>query len=249
MHDLANRVKRAIGERESAEEHFEGAAITFVRELSLEHVEAELTLSRPILRARNEFELCIAIDESTDQPRACDSIDENPAARYPSPAAVTRRVDFCGSRARPYFGRLDSLRDGSNHFLRHSSAGRTEEIDCDNRGESLPESREVILGARGALTSRVAISATQTAPELTRGVGEFGVVGVAGALKQVLELALREPIDEIGTTDRRVTAAIDDLSANPLKILERLRPVRQHVYRILDRHCTDALEATADPHT
>src|SRR5262245_57734780 len=171
MHDLADRLKRAIREREFLEQHFERAAIAFVRELALEHVESELTLKGSILRRRNELELCLAIDESTDQPSAGHSVDENSGARHPGSAAKGRRVGLRRSRARPNLGRLDPLRDSANRFLRHTSTRRLEKIDCDNCGKTLSQAREVVLRPRRTLTSRVAISPTEPAPQLARGVG------------------------------------------------------------------------------
>src|SRR5262249_60603364 len=70
--DLANGAKRCVLEAASLDQDLEGALVALVREFRLEHVEAQLTLFRPIAFARDELELGFRVDEAAYQPSAGD---------------------------------------------------------------------------------------------------------------------------------------------------------------------------------
>ena len=57
--------------------------IARVRELALEHVEAQLARLRGVAGAGDELEACVRIDEPADQPGRGDAIDLHPPARDP----------------------------------------------------------------------------------------------------------------------------------------------------------------------
>src|SRR5439155_26025767 len=62
------------------------AELALVRELAVEHVEAQLALLVPVVTRCNELELCLCIDEAPDEPSACHAIDVNAGARHPGRA-------------------------------------------------------------------------------------------------------------------------------------------------------------------
>src|SRR5471030_1768122 len=66
-----------------ADQHLEGAAVAHVRELALEHVEAQFAGLRRITGARHELEARAGIDEAADQPRRGDAINLDALARHP----------------------------------------------------------------------------------------------------------------------------------------------------------------------
>ena len=96
VHHLGDLQQRRIVERKAVKQRFEGAAIAFVRELRLEHVEAQLALLRPIAFRSDELEPRLGIDEAPDEPRARDAVDEDSFTRHPNavlhlPARARRR--------------------------------------------------------------------------------------------------------------------------------------------------------------
>src|SRR5207247_7187684 len=69
VHDLADRAQRGVAQSKPPEQRLEGAAVPFVRVLGLEHVEAQLALTRRVALGSHEFEPGRGIDEALDQPR------------------------------------------------------------------------------------------------------------------------------------------------------------------------------------
>ena len=75
-----------IGLAGMRQQHLEGAAIAFMRELAFEHVEAELAFLRAIPLGRDELERCLRVDEPADQPGRADAIDMHVAPGDPGSA-------------------------------------------------------------------------------------------------------------------------------------------------------------------
>jgi hypothetical protein len=81
--DLCDRAKRRIGQARMVDQDLEGAAVALVRELALEHVEAQLARSGRITLARHELETRAAVDEAPYQPGRGDAVDLHALARHP----------------------------------------------------------------------------------------------------------------------------------------------------------------------
>src|SRR5262245_7089272 len=81
MDDLADRRQRGVAKAHPLDEHLERATVADVRELGLEHVEAELAWLGQVPLRRHELHLCVGIDEATDEPRTRDPIDVHAGAR------------------------------------------------------------------------------------------------------------------------------------------------------------------------
>src|SRR5262249_48911725 len=73
--DLCDRPEGGILEAEAPEQHLERAPTPIVRELRLEHVEAQLAPLRAVATRGDEFEPRFVIHEATDEPRARDPVD------------------------------------------------------------------------------------------------------------------------------------------------------------------------------
>src|SRR5262249_50881022 len=87
VHHLRQRLKPRRPEPEARDQDLEGAAVTDVGELGLEHVEAQLAGSRAIRTRVHIAEACSAVDEPEDQPRAGDAVDVNPLPGDPGGGA------------------------------------------------------------------------------------------------------------------------------------------------------------------
>src|SRR5262245_65221235 len=87
VNDLRDGTERRIVEPEACQEDLEGALVPIVRELGLEHVEAELAGSRRVTLRDDELEARIGVDEAPDQPRAPDPVDVDTLASDPDAAA------------------------------------------------------------------------------------------------------------------------------------------------------------------
>src|SRR5262249_2457171 len=86
--DLGDGPESRVLEAEAREQHLERAAISFMRELGLEHVEAELARLVPVVFRRDELEPSVAIDEPADEPTARHAVDVNALAGDPGPPAI-----------------------------------------------------------------------------------------------------------------------------------------------------------------
>src|SRR5215472_11765024 len=122
---FANGVKSWVVQASVFEQNLECTKIALVRELTLEHVEAELDRRGRISIRIDKPELRSGVYEAPDQPRARHAIHLDAAARYPSPVFQfgERRLDgrLAGSSAQGTF-------DIRNHCLQLHSTWRTEKI-------------------------------------------------------------------------------------------------------------------------
>src|SRR5215467_642953 len=107
MDDFRDGAQRRVLQRGALHQHLERAFVALVRELGLEHVEAQLAFVGAIALAGYEFEVRLGIDETPDQPSAGDAIDVYALSRDPSPVAQRPK------RARSGIGR---------RFVRHRLA-------------------------------------------------------------------------------------------------------------------------------
>src|SRR5262245_16812492 len=103
MHDLADRREGRLVETASQQQHLERAAVALVRELRLEHIEAQLTPTGFIPFRRHELERGVRIDEAPNQPSRADAIHMDLAPRDPDMAGTRheRRGYWRGCCIRP----------------------------------------------------------------------------------------------------------------------------------------------------
>ena len=66
VNDLGDCLQTRIGDTRARKQHFEAAAIPFMGELALEHVETQLPLFRQVALAGDEANNGISIDEAAD---------------------------------------------------------------------------------------------------------------------------------------------------------------------------------------
>src|SRR5205823_3046567 len=89
--DLRDGTHCRIVYREPGAQDLEGAEIALVRELGLEHVEAELARLGTISLARYEFEPRVRVDDAPNQPGARDPIDVDALPRTFNEARFAHR--------------------------------------------------------------------------------------------------------------------------------------------------------------
>src|SRR5687768_137004 len=72
-------------------------------------------------------------------------------------------------------------------------------------------------------------SATDRGAKLTTFLADFLVVDFARGVEETFDLVVGEAVDEPRFANRRITAALEDLAAYPLKILVRGFAARQRI--------------------
>src|SRR5262245_40905074 len=87
MDDFRDGAQRRVLQRAPLQQHFERAFVALVRELGLEHVEAQLAFVGAIALAGYEFEVRLGVDETPYQPSAGDAIGVYALSRDPGPVA------------------------------------------------------------------------------------------------------------------------------------------------------------------
>src|SRR6516225_9798167 len=139
--DLADRAQRGVLEAGALNQHLESALVTFMSELRLEHVEAQLAFLRSIAFARYELEARLRIDEAANQPGAGDPISVDTLAGYPG--SVAKRFLETGLRlcfACHWFVLVQlSFKPFEQSFC-HFAPDGAEEIDGGNLGKPLAQS-------------------------------------------------------------------------------------------------------------
>src|SRR5687768_2243343 len=117
-------------------QHLEGAEIASMGEFHTEHVEGD-GVRRRCVTVRDEPELCLAIDKSTNEPCGCHAIHARPRPCHPEAALI-------GGRLRTLLSSLLRSTESSLVKLvqeRHNTvaAGTAEEIALLDRCETLFE--------------------------------------------------------------------------------------------------------------
>jgi hypothetical protein len=77
-------------------------------------------------------------------------------------------------------------------------------------------------------------------------VGEVSVFRVACASKLLLERRIARPFDQVRQGDRRVAAAVENLSTQPVQILSALTGIGEHVDRVLEQLRAELFELAPD---
>ena len=138
--DLGDRLERRIARPARAEQHLEGAAVALVRELGLEHVEAELAGLRHVALGRHELEPGLRVDEPADQPGRGDAVDVHALRASPRSGR-----DFSSSAGTGFLGWFSvaaasasaALEPGEQPLDGLAAVG-AEEVDRDDLGEPRP---------------------------------------------------------------------------------------------------------------
>lgn len=133
-----------------SEEHLERAAIAFVRELGLEHVEAQLARLGRVALAAHEREARLRIEEAPDEPRAGDAVDVDVLASDPGTAAYRGGQHRLLMLHRRFACAAFEARFELTHEpLDRDAAGGREEVDRRDLAELLLEARDLTreLGA------------------------------------------------------------------------------------------------------
>ena len=90
--------------------------------------------------------------------------------------------------------------------------------------------------------------ARQDAGELTGLPGDLLVIRVARSPEHLLELLVGEPFDQARLDQRGVSTPFDDLTQDPVEVLEGLVAGGQRVDGVLDPDRAEALEPAPDLH-
>src|SRR5262249_5968807 len=174
----------------AADQHFEAAPVALVGELGLEHVEAQLAWLGHVAARRHEFEPRAGIYESPDEPGAGDPVDMHAAARHPDAAPeildLEPRCWSCAHQLRRLI-LLESRLDPGDESVHVLSAFRAEEIQPNDLGPALLQSRQ--FDARLSPAGWRYCPA-QAAAERVNFLGESGIVGVPGRVKQRTHFAV-----------------------------------------------------------
>ena len=131
----------------------------------------------------------------------------------------------------------------SEHALRLLATDGAEEIDGNHLGEALAQASHLRATLREHLGLCVA---AQRLRHGTCVLGHVVVVGVARPVEKGPDILIRNAVDQACLTDHRFTAALDDLSHQPLEILLGLLVHRQRMHRVLDRDRAEVLQPPPD---
>ena len=214
-----------------AEQHLEGAAIAAVRELALEHVEAQLARLGLVAARGHELEARLLIDEAADQPGRRDAIDLHAAAGDPG-AVAERAGGRCGLCWRHGILLLQDGLETRHQALRREAPVGAEEIDGDD-GIELPAQARHLARHLGELTVGGFVALARR--DLARLGRDLRVVLVARVVEQHLHVVVAQALDQGGFADHRLAAVLDDLLGEPGEVLLSLGIGRQRIDRALHR--------------
>ena len=147
MDDRCDRAKRRVVEAHASEQHLERAEVTFMRELGLEHVEAQLAGLRPVAPGRHELESCPGVDETPDQPGARDAVDMDSLARDPRTAMKVAQLPAVGH---PLQTPLRTRLEAGDESVGRLPTGCAEEVEGAHLGESSLEPSDLGFELRAA---------------------------------------------------------------------------------------------------
>src|SRR5262249_10841297 len=142
MNDLGDRTEGAVLEPRSRDEDLEGALVTVVGELRLEHVEADLARLGTIPAGGNELEPRVRVDEATDEPGARDPVDVDALPGDPRPTAqlLDRRPRRGGAT------QATATLELAHQTLRRLPTRGAEEVDPRDGRKPPTQTRDVRLG-------------------------------------------------------------------------------------------------------
>src|SRR2546426_7875974 len=194
--DLCDRTQGGVVYPEPGEQDLEGAEVALVRELGLEHVEAELASLGTVSLTRHELEPRIRVDDAPDEPGARDPIDVD--ALPSDPGATTKIFDPL-----PVHG--DGVSSVSSTTHPHLQTGeqalgclptrRAEEVDAEHVGESSVQPGDICVD----LSAQVFGNLTTARKGVTNSAGfirDLPVVRITRGVEQSLDLVVPKPIDE-----------------------------------------------------
>src|SRR3569832_292370 len=148
MNDFSDRAKGRFFESRSFNQNFEGAAVSLMGKLRIEHIEPKFSRLRMISLAEDEFEFCLWIDKAADQPGAGDPIDMDPFSSHPGTALKRikgkKREGGGAGRSASY---LNQMRlQSRDRPLGRLPFRRMKEIDPYHFGELTMKSAEMAVG-------------------------------------------------------------------------------------------------------
>src|SRR5262245_32132230 len=88
MNDFGKSTQGAIGDIKPFDQHFERTSVPFMRELGIEHIEAQFTRFGSITFRRYELESILSVDEPADQPRGSNTIHVHSRACHPCSSRI-----------------------------------------------------------------------------------------------------------------------------------------------------------------
>src|SRR5262245_4388840 len=250
VHDLRNWHECPVVETEARDEHLEGAEIALVRELGLEHVEAELPCLGLVALGRHELEGRILVDEATDEPGTGYAVDVNALSSDPDP--LLRLGD--GERARGDSGarwcrRRDALFQPGNEAFRCFAAWRAEEVDFDDLSETFAKASDCGRRRRARLVrERASAGRKSIVHKLADVRGESPVVLLPGAQEQAADFLVGETFYEPSLAERRLAAVLVNLTEHPFEVLAGLVSARKEIDGVLERDGAESLKAPPDLH-
>src|SRR5215472_612107 len=212
--DLRDASERGVVEAKAAQQHFKGALVPLVGELRREHVKAYFMRSRLVALGRHETELGIFVDEATNEPAACDSVDVESLPSDPGSSPEAAQVDMtkgCGRLCPSAKMGLES----ADKPLRGFPARRPEEIDGDHLGNSSTQAGHLSSELRSPLFGERPLP-RELPPEATGGLRDLHVVGVPRTMEVGDYLGVVQALEELRLAKGRLAAVLRDLANYPL---------------------------------
>src|SRR6267143_3676058 len=126
MHYLRDHLQGGVIQGGMRQQNLKCALVAFVREFTLEHVEAELALSGNMFLGIDKPKRCRRIDESSDEPGTRHTVNFDTPPGHPDASSDTLQIRFRG------LSRLNtqrSLLNGLHNSFQFLPARRSEEID------------------------------------------------------------------------------------------------------------------------
>ena len=136
MNNFCDRAKGRIIKSCPLNQDLQGTAVALMRELRLEHIEAQLTRQGFVPFPRNKLEVSVQIDETTDKPRARHAVYVNTLTSNPGLAPKILPASRCNigdllARSLVVHTRFNSR----DEPLCHHAASGTEKVNGDKLGK------------------------------------------------------------------------------------------------------------------
>src|SRR4029079_16030026 len=244
---VGDPAQRRVLAAPAGEQDLEGAQVPFVRELGVEHVEAQLARGRDVAPGLDVLELRAPVDEPGNQPGARDPIPVNPLAGHPGSAAHGAQRREIGRR--PGIGglaRVQLVVRRAEQPVQFEAAGRAEESARDDLTVALANPRQRRLRLRAPLRRQRALTLVEPVENAAHVLGEPEVVPLSRPTKLLLDRIVGDGADEARFAERGFAAVAGDLVGNPFQILARAVRVRESVDRVLHGDGAQLLQPPAD---